>query len=951
MNIGERDSGRQYACHLIIGVLAALGRVLPPLAEKAELARIGRYDATESMLVWDPTGQRDDALAPRRSSPYVCRMTTGTGRTFASRAVLLRALLLRALPLRALLLRALLLRALLLATACASPPADPIPGVARELAEHRAQVLSDLRYDVQFEIPEARDSAVIGEVQLRFVLSDADHPLVLDFRAPAANVLAVQLDDAPVDHRVVPDHIVIPASALSAGEHRVTVKFESTNAALNRNEGFLYALFVPDRASTAFPVFEQPDLKARFTVRLRIPARWKALSNGALLSRDSTNAMRHLLAFAETQPISTYLFSFAAGELKEEHAVRDGRALTMYHRETDVAKLQRNAPAIFDLHAASIRWLEEYTGIPYPFGKFEFLAVPSFQFGGMEHPGAIWYRAGGLFLDESAGRTEELGRASLIAHETAHMWFGDLVTMRWFNDVWMKEVFANFMAAKIAGPSFPDIDLRLRFFQAHHPTAYSIDRTLGANPIRQPLENLREAGSLYGGIIYQKAPIVMQQLETLVGESTMRAGLRAYLQRFQFANATWPDLIGILDSLSTEDLAAWSRVWVEEPGRPTITARVQGAQLIVTQHDTWPARALRWQQQATFALGVGDSVALVRLVLSGDSVVVPLPPAIGPVRFVLGGADGVSYGRFALDSMSRAALLRGVHALKAPTHRAVAWQSLNEEMLDGSIPPRELLDAALRGIEREREELVVAQVLGIIRGVYWRFLSDVDRRAIAPRVEQVFWTALDRAPTPGRKGAFFGALVSVTLTDAGTARLERIWRKRETPRGLPLSEQQYTGLAEALALRAVPNAQEILDTEAGRITNPDRQLRFAFIRPALSADHAVRVQLFETLKTVENRRQESWALDAVGLMNHPLRATEAMSELRASLDLVQEIQQTGDIFFPLNWMNAVLGGHQSAEAARVVEQFLAEHPDYPPRLRGKMLQAADGLFRAAKIVR
>jgi aminopeptidase N len=846
--------------------------------------------------------------------------------------------------------RCRLLLAVLLTVACTGEGSnDPAPGVALELAEHRAATLSDLRYEVEFTIPEARDSAVTGVVRVRFTLSEANEPLVLDFRAPADHVLGVELNGDSVAYRVVPDHIVIPASALTPGEHAVQVRFRSTDAALNRNEGFLYALFVPDRASTALPVFEQPDLKARYTVRLRIPAAWKALSNGALVSRDSGDAAAHVLTFAETAPISTYLMSFAAGELQEERAVRDGRAFTMYHRETDAAKVRRNAPAIFDLHAASLKWLEEYTGIPYPFGKFDFLAVPAFQFGGMEHPGAIWYRADGLFLDETAGRSQQLGRASLIAHETAHMWFGDLVTMRWFNDVWMKEVFANFMAAKIAGPAFPDIDLDLRFFQAHNPTAYGVDRTLGANPIRQPLENQREAGQLYGGIIYQKAPIVMKQLETLIGDSTLRTGLRTYLARHQFGNATWPDLINILDSLSTEDLAGWSRVWVEEPGRPTIAATVEGSEVVITQRDTWPGRELLWPQRAAIGLGYGDSLVMIRTQLRGNVMRVQLPANVTRPDWVMPGADGATYGRFPLDSISRRELLAHIDGLKRPILRAVAWQTLEEEMLDGALTPGALLDAALGSLAVEREELLVSQVLGLARGLYWRFLTASERRAVAPRMEAVLWRELERAPTPGRKGAFFSTIVSVTLTDEGIARLERIWRKAETPRGLPLSESQYTGLAEALALRGVLNAKQILDAEATRITNPDRARRFAFIRPALSADHAERVALFETLRAVENRRQESWVRDAVGLMNHPLRAEEARSELRASLDLVEEIKQTGDIFFPLRWMNAVLDGHQSPEAARIVEEFLAEHPDYPPRLRGQMLQAADGLFRAARI--
>src|SRR5258705_4519790 len=141
-------------------------------------------------------------------------------------------------------------------------------------------------------------------------------------------------------------------------------------------------------------------------------------------------------------------------------------------------------------------------------------------------------------LDESATENQKLDRASVIAHETSHMWFGDLVTMRWFNDVWMKEVFANFMAAKIVNPSFPHVNHELRFLVSNYPAAYAVDRTGGTHPIRQELANLNEAGSLYGAIIYQKAPIVMRQLERLIGADNMRDRLRMYLKQVSFRHAT-----------------------------------------------------------------------------------------------------------------------------------------------------------------------------------------------------------------------------------------------------------------------------------------------------------------------------------------------------------------------------------------------------------------------------
>jgi aminopeptidase N len=271
-------------------------------------------------------------------------------------------------------------------------------------------------------------------------------------------------------------------------------------------------------------------------------------------------------------------------------------------------------------------------------------------------------------------------------------------------------------------------------------------------------------------------------------------------------------------------------------------------------------------------------------------------------------------------------------------------------MFDGRLAPRDLLSAALAALGTEPDELVTSQLAGLIRGTYWRFLGDSARRAEAPVVEQTLWTALDRAPTPGRKGALFNTIIGVTLTDDGVARLERIWRKREVPPGFPVSEAQFIAIAEGLAIRGHPDAEPILDEQERRISNPDRKDRQRFMRPALSADSGRRDSLFRSFALVDNRRRESWVLDAMAAMHHPLRARASEYQLEPALALTGEIQATGDIFFPLRWLNATLDGHQSAEAATTAARFLDQHRDLAPKLRGKMLQATDDLFRAARVV-
>ena len=831
---------------------------------------------------------------------------------------------------------------------CFAPPPDASAGVSWQLARLRSRTISDVRYDISFAIPSALVDPVVGSATVRFRLANTRRPALLDFSGPPEGLSGVSVNGQESAFDAINEHVVIPRSALRSGENTVTIAFVASDGALNRNEDFLYTLFVPDRARSAFPCFDQPDLKGRYRLTLSLPREWEAVANSEILSSDTVGGLRRV-SFAETEPLSSYLFAFAAGRFQIETAERNGRTMHMYHRETDAAKVARNRDAIFDLHATALSWLEDYTGIPYPFGKLDFVAVPSFQYGGMEHAGSILYRASSLFLDESATQRQQLGRASVIAHETAHMWFGDLVTMRWFDDVWMKEVFANFMAAKIVNPSFPEIDHALRFFLAHYPAAYDVDRTEGANPIRQPLENLNAAGTLYGAIIYQKAPIVMQHLERLVGEDALRRGLREYLAGFRFGNATWNDLIAILDGSTNEDLHAWSHVWVEEPGRPTVVATVEtvrDTQAVLRLIQTDPAgRGITWTQQVDVTLGYGDTAISVP-VLSGMGA---SAAAIGTGQpaYVLAGGDGIGYGYFPLDDRSRAFLLAGLPTIEAGVTRSVVWMALWEAVLYHRLSPAVFVRAAAAFIPLERDEQIVQQVLNNLETTFWRFLSAEERSSLAGLVEQTLWSTLHDSEGVSRKATLFDAFVSVASTPDAVRRLERLWRKEAAIPGLPLAERHFTALAEALAVRDVPGSQSILEAQLTRIENPDRRARFAFIMPALSPDETVRDSVFESLKNVSNREHEPWVLSAVSLLHHPLRAAAAEKYILPSLELLEEIQQTGDIFFPVNWLNATLGGHNTHTAAATVRAFLSAHPDYPPRLRGKVLQAADQLFRAA----
>jgi len=830
----------------------------------------------------------------------------------------------------------------------------PEKGISKQLALQRAANISDIDYQLIFYVPEAISDTIIGHLFLTLKLKTNLNPLILDFNVPSGHILNVKTElDGKVKWNHINGHLIIPASFLKKGENSFKISFLVGEQSLNWNKEFLYTLFVPARASTAFPCFDQPDLKARFTLDLDIPEGWVATANGKQTGFQ-IREHRPLVNFETTQPISTYLFSFVVGKFKIIEKEHNAISYRFFYREADSMKMKRNTDSIFKQVFMSVDWMEKYTGIKQPFGKYDFIAIPSFQYGGMEHPGAILYNAQRLILDESATQEDELNRANLIAHETAHLWFGDLVTMKWFDDVWLKEVFANFMADKIVNPMYPGMNHQLRFMLAHQTRAYAIDRTQGANPIQQTLNNLAEAGSLYGNIIYHKSPVIMNQLEQLMGEDQLQKGLQKYLQSYRFGNATWDDLISILGKFSTRDLKAWSTIWVKEPGMPHyVVSSTQSADngFRIAVHQTDPSGKNRiWPQYLTVTTNGKSGQTSQEVFMDKATSVVPSVP-FDPL-FILPNSTERGYGYFELDSKSTSYLLKNIQTIPDPLLRGTAWLSLREMMINNKNSSTDYMNALCSSLKVEKEEQLINFLVGDIQMTFWKFMNPLQKTTVAESLPELLLTKLNSTEKKSLKATFLKALIYTTQESCiGMDTLYAIWSGAHPIPGLKLSDNDYRIIACELALRNYPDAKKVLATQLERIKDKDLKDRLAYLLPSLSGDPKERDQFFKQLSYPKMREHEPWASEALGYLNHPLRESESEKYILPGLNLLEEIRSTGDIFFPVDWLNALLSGHSSPEAAKTVRAFLKSHPNYPPDLKLKILQSADNLLRRNPTIR
>jgi aminopeptidase N len=832
-------------------------------------------------------------------------------------------------------------------------------GISHRLALWRASTVREVRYDLHLDVT-SLDSA-IGQVSIRFTRTGSDDA-VLDYRGRRLQSVAINGAALAVASAYNGNHLRIPAASLATGENAVELAFVSeiapTGASIIRvhdqadQSDYLYTLLVPADANQLFPCFDQPDLKARVSFTLTFPRAWTAFANGSL-ARTDTSGTRLTSRFTETKPLPTYLIAFAAGPWARFSSSERGRSISLYLRRSRAT--EADPDTLLALQHRALEWMEGYFGRPFPFEKFDLLLSPAFPFGGMEHPGVVMYNEERFIFRERPTLTRRLGRFSTILHETAHQWFGDLVTMRWFDDLWLKEGFATYLAAKGLAELEPSSGAWRSFYQSNKPAAYAVDQSGGTTPLWQAMQNLDEAKSAYGAIVYNKAPSVLKQLNFVVGDSAFQSGVRRFLAAHAYTNATWQDLLTSIIRDPAE-AARFGGNFMLRPGMPVVETRLtvragKIAHLALLQRPAQPALSGRdpWPMHTEVMLAYG-AAAPVNLPVTLSATVTEVTQARGRPAplFVFPNAGDYGYFLSLLDSASVAALeSSALRHVQDGLLRAMLWGALWDQVRALRLNPERFAKLVLAELPHERDEQIVPALLGRLERAMRAYLPLARAGILQSEAERVLWeTAGDPTKLYGIRRAALDAFTATVATPEGVTRLKTLLTA-DSAAGEPVRDPTRWSVVDRLLLLDDAGASRALDTQAARDTTPDGRRR-AFIAGAARKSPAAKAEYFHRW-FADQSLNEDWASGSLGAFNAVEHETLTLPYLRAALDSLPYIKANRRIFFLGGWLGSFLGGQTSRAALAVVHRFLAQHPRLSADLQQKVLQNADELERTVRI--
>lgn len=846
--------------------------------------------------------------------------------------------------------------------------ADIPDGIPRALAQERAARVSDLHYRLDYRLEPHAPTTDVKE-QIRFQLSDSANPLLLDFRD--GQVSSLTLNGSPIPATLSHGHLVLPADHLRSGENTVEAKFTANIGAAGKaitrfedhDDGseYLYTLFVPMDASMAFPCFDQPDLKGRFTLQITAPRGWIVISNADPKFSLTTNAAVAITGFAETEPIPTYLFAFAAGPFVNVHPTAG--LPKVWVRKSKAQSAVTEVPAVQTTAAKGIKFLSTYFAQPFPFPKYEMVLIPGFAYGGMEHAGATFLREESVLFRTAPTENNRFGRDVLVLHELTHQWFGDFTTMRWFDDLWLKEGFAQYMAYKALAELRPNEPVWQRFYQSIKPAAYAIDETQGTTPIYQDIPNLNAAKSAYGAIVYSKAPGVLRQLNYVIGDDAFRKGLQLYLAQHPYGNATWSDLIGSFQTASGRNLETWADMWIRHRGMPCVdvTWSCTGSQLPslrLTQTpvlDPGNGQVDVWPIATEILLAYPDgSTHVLRAELNTQSAEIPLNAATGKAcpAWVFANNNDHAYGIFLLDAKSRPAV---AHQLAAPAamdlfRRTLLWGSLWDSVRQAELNPAAYVSLALEVLPHESDETLAASLLGRTQTAIHHYVSDQAQPDLLVRGAILAADRMTHDSSHDLRIVWFRSLPGFAVQPAAAAVMKALLSGHFSVPGIELRQQDRWSLVTALIAYSDPEADAFFEAEKKRDPSGDG-LKYAWVAQAARPDAQTKQRYFTDYTRnpdLDPKISEDWIQSSLGAFNYWNQSQLTAQYLEPALAALPDVKRERKIFFLVAWLDAFIDGQQSQASLDVVKHYLdTANPD--PDLRLKILEAVDELDRTVRI--
>jgi aminopeptidase N len=703
-------------------------------------------------------------------------------------------------------------------------------------AKSRKARIGDINYNIDIELEKDSDQ-FRGEVSIQFELMEtADNgDLTLDFGG--GTVLGSDLNGNTGELAYNGFFITLPAADLKPGINELTIRFthpySENGTGLHRfvdpedGRTYLYTYLWPYYANRLFPSFDQPNLKARFTLSVSAPKDWIVVSTTDGEVQDGDMDGMSVWQFATTPEITTYAFSLHAGPYSVWEANADGIPLRLMARQS-LAEFVA-VDEWFEITRRGLAYYGEYYEIPYPFGKYDQLLVPDFAIGAMENIAAVTFNEQYYVQRQTSSRAQRERRASVILHEMAHMWFGNLVTHHWWNGMWLNESFATQMSAMAMLATTEFDDTWHGFFTSAKQEAYQADSRVSTHPIELPIDNTIDFFLVFDAITYEKGASVLKQLAHYVGEENYRQGVSNYLKANSYSNTELEDFISFQSEASGKDITAWADEWLYQAGFNTLEASTQcengqllGLEVLQTAPPEHPTLRHHQVDVALYALdGNGNLLApsVLAVSIEGAATQVEVPEGLPCPVLINPNHDDWTLAQIKLDTQSLQTLTNQLANISEPLARSMFLATLLHRSMSGEVPLADYLDQAMKLAETETviriQQQISTSVIEVVN-LMQRLRPETDAALAShlPLLEEAFLQQASADVSSDVKRIGLETYLGVVGTESGLTSLQDLLDGSQQIPGLPITADLRWQILIRLAAHGQFNTDALLAAES-----------------------------------------------------------------------------------------------------------------------------------------